>query len=297
MNREISSKKKNREKTLIEITVIGNDRKGVVAEITNFIFKNEGNIEKINQNVVRGLFGMQLEASFNNVIQKNLNSGLKSLAKKLKMEIKIHYQEPNRLTNIAVLVSNEDHCLLRILESYEKKELRANIPIIIANSENLRPIAKKYGLPFVVVDHKDQLQAEEEILHLFEDYNIDLVVLARYMRILTPNFVWRYPNKIINIHPSLLPAFPGAFAYVQAYERGAKIVGCTAHFVTEDLDQGPIICQNSFKVLDNDDVESIKRKGRRLESYTLLQALKLYLNGKLEVYWGKVHIKNNKKSR
>ncbi|MFB5600059.1 MAG: formyltetrahydrofolate deformylase [Nitrososphaeraceae archaeon] len=295
MNRENSSKKKNCEKTLIEITVIGNDRKGVVAEITNFIFKNEGNIEKINQNVVRGLFGMQLEASFNNVIQKNLNSGLKSLAKKLKMEIKVHYQEPNRLTNIAVLVSNENHCLLRILESYEKKELRANIPIIIANSENLRPIAKKYDIPFVVVDHKDQLQAEEEILHLFEDYNIDLVVLARYMRILTPNFVWRYPNKIINIHPSLLPAFPGAFAYVQAYERGAKIVGCTAHFVTEDLDQGPIICQNSFKVLDNDDVESIKRKGRRLESYTLLQALKLYLNGKLEVYWGKVHIKNNKK--
>ncbi|MDX1373272.1 MAG: formyltransferase family protein, partial [Nitrososphaeraceae archaeon] len=140
-----------------------------------------------------------------------------------------------------------------------------------------------------------QLEAERKILSLFEDYNIDLVVLARYMRILTPNFVWRYPNKIINIHPSLLPAFPGAFAYVQAYERGAKIVGCTAHFVTEDLDQGPIICQNSFKVSDYDDVDSIKRKGRKLESSTLLQGLKLYLDGKLEVYWGKVHIKNNKK--
>lgn len=292
-----SKKKKDMDKTLIEITVIGKDRKGVVAEITNFIFKNEGNIEKINQNVVRGLFGMQLEASFNKVIQDQLNSGLKTLAKNLKMEIKVHYQEPNRLPNIAVLVSNEEHCLLRILESYDKNELKANIPIIIASSENLKAIAKKYGITFVVVDHKDQFQAEKEILELFEDFNIDLVVLARYMRILTPNFVWRYPNKIINIHPSLLPAFPGAFAYVQAYERGAKIVGCTAHFVTEDLDQGPIICQNSFKVSDYDDVESIKRKGRKLESSTLLQALKLYLDGKLEVYWGKVHNKNNKKTR
>ncbi|MDR4512941.1 MAG: formyltetrahydrofolate deformylase [Nitrososphaeraceae archaeon] len=292
-----SKKKKDMDKTLIEITVIGKDRKGVVAEITNFIFKNEGNIEKINQNVVRGLFGMQLEASFNKVIQDQLNSGLKILAKNLKMEIKVHYQEPNRLPNIAVLVSNEEHCLLRILESYDKNELKANIPIIIASSENLKAIVKKYGITFVVVDHKDQFQAEKEILELFEDFNIDLVVLARYMRILTPNFVWRYPNKIINIHPSLLPAFPGAFAYVQAYERGAKIVGCTAHFVTEDLDQGPIICQNSFKVSDHDDVESIKRKGRKLESSTLLQALKLYLDGKLEVYWGKVHNKNNKKTR
>ena len=292
-----SKKKKDMDKTLIEITVIGKDRKGVVAEITNFIFKNEGNIEKINQNVVRGLFGMQLEASFNKVIQDQLNSGLKILAKNLKMEIKVHYQEPNRLPNIAVLVSNEEHCLLQILESYDKNELKANIPIIIASSENLKAIAKKYGITFVVVDHKDQFQAEKEILELFEDFNIDLVVLARYMRILTPNFVWRYPNKIINIHPSLLPAFPGAFAYVQAYERGAKIVGCTAHFVTEDLDQGPIICQNSFKVSDHDDVDSIKRKGRKLESSTLLQALKLYLDGKLEVYWGKVHNKNNKKTR
>lgn len=298
MKQENGSKKKNdRDKTLIEITVIGKDRKGVVAEITNFIFKNEGNIEKINQNVVRGLFGMQLEASFNKVTQDELNSGLKILAERLKMEIKVHYQEPNRLTNIAVLVSNEEHCLLRILESYEKKELKANIPIIIASSKNLQSIAKKYDITFVVVDHKDQLEAEREILSLFEDYNIDLVVLARYMRILTPNFVWRYPNKIINIHPSLLPAFPGAFAYVQAYERGAKIVGCTAHFVTEDLDQGPIICQNSFKVSDYDDVDSIKKKGRKLESSTLLQGLKLYLDGKLEVYWGKVHIKNNKKNK
>ena len=279
-------------KTLIEITVIGKDRKGVVAEITNFIFQNHGNIEKINQNVIKGLFGMQLEASFNNIIKEKLDVGLQALAKNLKMEIKVHYQEPNRLTNIAILVSNEDHCILKILESYNKNDLKTKIQIIIGSSNILKPIAEKYNIPFYLIDHKDQAEAERQILKLFEEYNIDMVILARYMRILTPNFVWRYPNKIINIHPSLLPAFPGAYAYVQAYERGAKIVGCTAHFVTEDLDQGPIICQKSFNVLESDNIDSIKNKGRKLESSTLLEAVKLALEGKLEVYWGKVHVKN-----
>jgi formyltetrahydrofolate deformylase len=285
-------------KTLIEITVIGKDKKGVVAEITNFIFQNYGNIEKINQNVIKGLFGMQLEASFNDIIKEKLDAGLQTLAKNLKMEIKVHYQEPNRLTNIAILVTNEDHCILKILESYNKKELKAKIQIIIGNSTILKPIAKKYNIPFYLIDHKDQAEAERQILKLFEEYNIDMVILARYMRILTPNFVWRYPNKIINIHPSLLPAFPGAYAYVQAYERGAKIVGCTSHFVTEDLDQGPIICQKSFNVLESDNIDSIKNKGRKLESSTLLEAVKLALEGKLEVYWGKVHVKkSNLKSK
>ncbi len=292
------SKNKTRitKKTLIEITVIGKDRKGVVAEITNFIFRNYGNIEKINQNVIKGLFGMQLEASFNNknIDKFKLDNGLRELAENLKMEIKVHYQEPNRLSNIAILVSNEDHCLLKILESYNKKELKTKIPLIIGSSNTLKPIAVKYKIPFHLIDHKDQIEAERQILKLFEEYNIDMVILARYMRILTPNFVWRYPNKIINIHPSLLPAFPGAYAYVQAYERGAKIVGCTSHFVTEDLDQGPIICQKSFNVLAKDNIDTIKSKGRKLESSTLLEALKLSLEGKLEIYWGKVHIKNKK---
>ncbi len=289
-----SNKIHDSKKTLIEITVIGKDRKGVVAEITNFIFKNHGNIEKINQNVIKGLFGMQLEASFNNIIKEKLDEGLQALAKTLKMEIKVHYQEPNRLTNIAILVSNEDHCLLKILDSYNKKELKTKIPLIIGSSNSLKPIAEKYNIPFYLIDHKDQTETERQILKLFEEYNVDMVILARYMRILTPNFVWRYPNKMINIHPSLLPAFPGAYAYVQAYERGAKIVGCTAHFVTEELDQGPIICQKSFNVLESDNIDSIKNKGRKLESSTLLEAIKLALEGKLEVYWGKVHVKKIK---
>ena len=141
------------------------------------------------------------------------------------------------------------------------------------------------------MDHVNHIEAENRILQLVDQFDIDLIVLARYMRILTPNFVWRYPNRIINIHPSLLPAFPGAFAYVQAYERGAKIIGCTAHFVTDDLDQGPIIIQESFKVLPNDTLETIKIKGQSAESTALLEAVKLFLNDGIEVYWGKVSFK------
>jgi formyltetrahydrofolate deformylase len=285
-------------KTLIEVTVVGPDRKGVVADITNFIFKSGGNIEKINQSVLRGLFGMQLEASFAEEIgRKQLDLGLKQLAKKLSMEIKVHYQEPNRLQNVAIFVSKEPQCLVRLLQAKKKGQIRANISVIIASDSTLKSLADDIGLPFHAVVHKDQAEAENRILQLIEQYNVDLIVLARYMRILTPNFVWRYPKRIINIHPSLLPAFPGAYAYVQAYERGAKIIGCTAHFVTEDLDQGPIIHQESFKVSTSDTLDTIKRKGQELEAATLLEGVRLYLENKLEVYWGKVYIKEDKEDK
>lgn len=269
---------------------MGKDRQGVVADITSFIFKNRGNIEKISQNVVRGLFGMQLEASFVDLNRSALDEGLKELAKSLSMEIKVHYQEPNRLQNVAIFVSKEPHCLTRILDAKKMGDLNGKIAVIVGSDVTLKKVAEDAGIPFHSVSHGDQTEAEEKILQLIEQYNIDLIVLARYMRILTPNFVWRYPNRIINIHPSLLPAFPGAYAYVQAYERGAKIVGCTAHFVTEDLDQGPIITQESFKVSKNDTLETIKKKGQELEAETLNEAVRLYLENRLEVYWGKVHV-------
>jgi formyltetrahydrofolate deformylase len=286
-----------KDKTIIEVTVVGSDRKGVVADITNFIFKNSGNIEKINQNVVRGLFGMQLEASFAEIERKQLDDGLKQLAKKLAMEIKVHYQEPDRLQNVAIFVSKEPHCLAKILDAKKKGEIKANIPVIIGSDTTLKPMADAAGIPFHAVAHADQAEAENKILQLIDQYNIDLIVLARYMRILTPNFVWRYPNRIINIHPSLLPAFPGAYAYVQAYERGAKIVGCTAHFVTEDLDQGPIISQESFKVSKSDTLDTIKKRGQEMEAATLLEAVRLYLENKLEVYWGKVYARDDQKTK
>lgn len=279
---------------LVELTVIGKDRKGVVADITNFIFTKGGNIEKVNQKVTRGLFGMHLEASFHKIDRASFDDGLMALSKKLSMEIRVHYEEPNRLKNIGILVTKEAHCLEKILDSKKRNEINANISVIIGNDRLLSQIASDFRIPFHAVSYDDRTDiAEQNILELIERYNIDLIVLARYMRILSPNFVWRYPNRIINIHPSLLPAFPGALAYAQAYERGAKIIGCTAHFVTDDLDQGPIICQDAFKVLESDTLDTIKTKGRDLEASTLLNAIKLHLEGRLEVYWGKVITKSH----
>ena len=286
-------KHRSQNETLIEVTVIGKDRKGVVAEITNAIFSRGGNIQQISQNVVRGLFGMQLEATFNEIDKKVLDESLLHLSRKLNMEIKIHYQESNRSKNIAVLVSKEEHCLQKILEARKNREIYANLSVIVGTDYTFVQMAKNAGIPYrVVANSKSQGETEARILKLIEEFNIDLIVLARYMRVLSPNFVWRYPNRIINIHPSLLPAFPGAYAYVQAFEKGAKIVGCTAHFITDELDQGPIICQDAFDVLPSDTLESIKSKGRELEAKTLLKAIKLYLEDKLEVYWGRVQIRD-----
>ncbi|HEU5221829.1 MAG TPA: phosphoribosylglycinamide formyltransferase [Candidatus Nitrosotalea sp.] len=279
------------DKTIVELVVVGKDHEGVVAGFTNFIFQNNGNIEKINQNVVKGLFGMYLEASFTKKLDvKKFSKEAEGLAKNLKMEVNIHYEVAKR-KRVAVLVTKEPHCLEAILDARAKNKIKGEIVVLIGTENALMPIAKKVNIPFVLIDEKDQSKAEENIISVIKKFDVDLIVLARYMRILSPNFVWRYPNRIINIHPSLLPAFPGAFAYVQAYERGAKIVGCTAHYVTEDLDQGPIIFQDAFAIDEDETLESLKKKGQKLEASTLLEAVKMHLDGRLEVYWGKVHVK------
>jgi len=277
-------------KTVVGITVVGKDREGIVAAFTNFAFSNGGNIEKVNQNVIKGLFGMYLEVSFSKTVDvKRFDAKIQSLAKKEKMDVSTHH-ETNSQKNIAVFVTKESLCLKTILSN--AKSLKGKISVIVSTEKTLVQLAKKAKIPFVVVQAKEQQKAEDKIIEICKKYEIDLISLARYMRILSPNFVWRYPNRIINIHPALLPAFPGALAYTQAYERGTKIVGVTAHYVTENLDQGPIIFQDSFKVDPNDSLEKIKAKGQRLEADTLLKAMKMHLENKLEVRWRKVHIKS-----
>ena len=277
-------------KTVVGITVVGKDREGIVAAFTNFSFSKGGNIEKVNQNVIKGLFGMYLEVSFSKIVDvKKFDTEIQNLSKKEKMDVSTHH-ETNSEKNIAVLVTKEPLCLETILN--KAKSLKGKISVIIGTEKTLEPLAKKAKIPFVAVEEKNQQKAEEKIIEICKKYNIDLISLARYMRILSPNFVWRYPNRIINIHPSLLPAFPGASAYAQAYERGTKIVGVTSHYVTENLDQGPIIFQDSFKVDPNDTLEKIKAKGQKLEAETLLKATKMHLENKLEVRWRKVHIKS-----
>jgi len=277
-------------KTVVGITVVGKDKEGIVAAFTNFAFSKGGNIEQVNQNVIKGLFGMYLEVSFSKSIDiKKFDSEIQKLAKKEKMDVSTHH-ETNSQKNIAILVTKEPLCLEVILKN--AKSLKGKISVIIGTEKTLAPLAKKANIPFVAVEEKIQSKAEDKIIEICKKYNIDLISLARYMRILSPNFVWRYPNRIINIHPSLLPAFPGALAYAQAFERGTKIVGVTSHYVTENLDQGPIIFQDSFKVDPNDTLEQIKSKGQKLEAETLLKATKMHLENKLEVRWRKVHIKS-----
>ena len=279
-------------KTVIGITVVGKDREGIVAAFTNFVFENGGNIEKVNQNVIKGHFGMYLEASFTKSVDvKKFDSGIQVLSKKEKMDVNTHH-ETNLEKNIAILVTKEPRCLETILNAVKKKSLKGNISVIIGTEKTLQPLADKAKIPFIVIGDANQENAEEKIMEVCKKREIDLIVLARYMKILSPNFVWRYPNRIINIHPSLLPAFPGALAYAQAYERGTKIVGVTSHYVTENLDQGPIIFQDSFEVDPNDTLEEIKTKGQKLEADTLLKATKMHLENKLEVRWRKVHIKS-----
>ena len=277
-------------KTVIGITAVGKDKEGIVAAFTNFAFSKSGNIEKVNQNVIKGIFGMYLEVSFSKTVDvKRFDAEIQSLAKKEKMDVSTHH-ETNSQKNIAVFVTKETLCLKTILSN--AKSLKGKISVVVSSERTLEPLVKKAKIPFVVIQEKDQQKAEEKIIEICKKYEIDLISLARYMRILSPNFVWRYPNRIINIHPALLPAFPGALAYAQAYERGTKIVGVTAHYVTENLDQGPIIFQDSFKVDPNDSLEKIKAKGQRLEADTLLKAMKMHLENKLEVRWRKVHIKS-----
>ena len=272
------------------ITIVGRDKKGIVSVFTNFVFSKGGNIEQINQNVIKGLFGMYLEISFSKPISiHDFNAQLQNLAKHEKMDVNI-YHPANKQKNIAVFVTKESHCLKLIIKN--SKSLRGKISMIIGTEKTLGPLARAAKIPFVLIDEKNQQKAEEQIIRICKKYQIDLIVLARYMRILSPNFVWRYPNRIINIHPSLLPAFPGAMAYVQAFERGTKIIGVTSHYVTESLDQGPIIYQDSFKVDSTDTLEKIKAKGQKLEADTLLKAIKMHLDNKLQVNWRKVHIKS-----
>lgn len=276
-------------KTIVGITVVGKDREGIVAAFTNFVFQKKGNVEKVNQNVIKGLFGMYLEVSFIKKIDiKKFEIELQKVAKKHKMDVSTHHEIDSE-KNIAIFVTKESHCLKTLLDA--KSAITGKISVIVGTEKTLSLMAKKVKIPFVLVDEKEQSKAESKLIDVCKKYDVDLIVLARYMRILTPNFVWRYPNRIINIHPSLLPAFPGALAYAQAYERGTKIAGVTAHYVTENLDQGPIIFQDSFNVNPEDSLESIKKKGQKLEADTLLRAVKMHLTNKLEVRWRKVHTK------
>lgn len=275
-------------KQFAQLTVIGRDRTGVVARVTNFLFEQGANIEALEEQVTRGQFSMVLQASWRPAQWRPqaLRAGLDALARELNMEIRLRYTEPRRLQRCAIMVTREGHCLEALLKAFKAGELRAEAALVVGNRRDLQPVTESHGLPFEYVPWNDRAQAEARVLRLFEEQNIDFVVLARFMKILSPTFVWRYKNKIINIHPSLLPSFPGPQAYRQAYEHGVKVLGVTAHFVSMHLDEGPIIAQASFRARPRATLKELIATGQRLEARVLLQAVRLYLRKRLDVHWG-----------
>ncbi len=276
---------------LATITVIGHDKTGVVARITSFLFEQKANIENLEEQVTRGQFSMTVQASWqeDQLDRQAVTDGLAQLARDLEMEIKVRFTEPRRRQRMALLVTKEAHCLQKILEALKSGALKKVEPaLVLSNRRDLEPMVKKAGLSFAFVPWEDRLKAEVHALRLLDEYEIDFVVLARFMKILSPNFVWRYKNKIINIHPSLLPSFPGPQAYRQAYEQGVKIIGVSSHFVTMNLDEGPIIAQDCFHVRPHMSLKQIVAEGQKLEAKTLFKAIKLYLDNRLDVFWGVV---------
>jgi formyltetrahydrofolate deformylase len=274
---------------LATVTVLGRDKTGVIARITNFLFEQKANIEGLEEQVTRGQFSMTLQASWKEgqLDRPAITAGLARLALALRMEIRIRFTEPDRRQRMATMVTKEPHCLEALCAAQRSGILKkAEAALVLSNRKDLAKLARGAGLEFKVVPWEDRLQAENLALKALEEYQIDFVVLGRFMKILSPNFVWRFKNKIINIHPSLLPSFPGPQAYRQAYERGVKIIGVSAHFVTMDLDEGPIIAQAGFPVRPNMTLKEIVAAGQRLEARTLVRAVKLYLDKRLDVFWG-----------
>ncbi|WP_418886552.1 formyltetrahydrofolate deformylase [Halapricum desulfuricans] len=279
---------------MTEITVVGEDDTGLIANVTSLLFERGINIEDLDQAVREGVFRMTMHVDTGEMVctEAKLREDLRELGDELDVDIKVRFPKDRETQSIAVLVTKESHCLEAIFEAWASGELGADIDVVIGNHSDLEPLAEKYEVPFHDIGDEKGTPDEAELLDLLEEYDSDLIVLARYMRILSPDVVFRYEKQIINVHPSLLPAFPGASAYMQAIEEGVRIAGVTAHYVTTDLDQGPIITQRAFNVPDDATEEQLQRIGQPLEAEALLEAIKLHLDQEVSVHRGRTKLRN-----
>ena len=263
------------------------DQQGLVAKIANFIYANGGNIIHADQHrdEATGLFLSRLEWSLDgfNLPRDLIGPAFNAIAQPLQADWQLHFSDA--VPRIAIWVSRQNHCLLDLLWRHQAQEFAAEIPLIVSNHPYLKPIADQFGIAFhhIQITPETKAQQESQQLELMQKYNIDLVVLAKYMQILSSQFLSQFP-KVINIHHSFLPAFMGAQPYHRAYERGVKIIGATAHYVTEDLDAGPIIEQDVVRITHRDDVKDLIRKGKDLERVVLARGVRLHLQNRILVY-------------
>jgi formyltetrahydrofolate deformylase len=263
------------------------DRPGLVAKIANFIYANGGNIIHADQHTdfTTGLFLTRIEWQLEgfNLPREVIAPAFSAIAKPIEANWQLHFSDS--IPRIAIWVTKQDHCLLDLLWRQQANELTAAIPLIISNHPDLEPIAQQFGLDFyhIPITKATKQEQESKELDLLKQYKIDLVVLAKYMQILSAEFVTEFP-RIINIHHSFLPAFAGANPYHRAYQRGVKIIGATAHYVTADLDEGPIIEQEVVHISHRDTVNDLIRKGKDLERLVLARAVRLHLQNRVLVY-------------
>jgi formyltetrahydrofolate deformylase len=272
------------------------DQKGLVAEISSFIYRHGGNIVHAEQHidVPQGIFFHRVEwdlVGFSLSTQE-LEDCFRDLAERFRMSWRLSYSR-NKY-RVAIFVSKYDHCLVDLLYRYKIGELPVEVVAVVSNHPDLEPLVRTQGVPFFsfpITPLSKEVQEARE-LELLRELNIDLVVLARYMQVLTSRFVQAYPNRIINIHHSFLPAFIGKQPYNQAYERGVKLIGATSHYVTEELDQGPIIEQDVCRVSHRDSVEDMIAKGRDLERQVLGRAVRLHSLNRVLPYGRKTVVFN-----
>jgi formyltetrahydrofolate deformylase len=268
------------------------DQPGIVSTISKFLFSHHANIIESSQystNPEDGTFFIRIEFECPNLKEKakDMENQFAELAKEFSFEWKLTHVY--NVKKAAIFVSKELHCLLELLWEWQSGDLMADIALVISNHEEARDVVEGLNIPFYHIPaNKDiRAQVEEQQLQLLKDYDIDLIVLARYMQILTPNFVAANPNKIINIHHSFLPAFIGARPYERAYGRGVKLIGATSHYVTNDLDEGPIIEQDIGRVDHRDNVDKLKKIGRSIERSVLARAVKWHLEDRIIVHQNK----------
>ncbi len=263
------------------------DQIGLVAKIANFIYANGGNIIHADQHTdfSAGLFLMRIEWQLEgfNLPRGMIEPAFAAIAKPLQASWSLHFSDT--VPRLAIWVTKQDHCLLDLLWRQHGGEIRAEIPLIISNHRELQSVANQFGIDFyhLPVTAETKIEQEARQLELLREYRIDLVILAKYMQVLSPDFINFFPN-IINIHHSFLPAFAGANPYQRAYDRGVKIIGATAHYITADLDQGPIIEQDVVRVSHRHTVGDLIRQGKDLERVVLARAVRLHLQNRVLVY-------------
>lgn len=264
------------------------DRPGIVSALSTFLYEHGGDIMESTQfssDDPTRMFFIRIEYYVKDLLEKRgqMERDFKPLAEEFQIDYKFSYND--RRKRAAIFVSREIHCLLELLWEWQSGDLDMDIPLVISNHEVARDIVEQHGIPYYYIPANKDIREEVEAkqLKLLEQYDVDFIILARYMQILTPNFVARYPNRIINIHHSFLPAFIGARPYERAYERGVKLIGATSHYVTDELDQGPIIEQDIERVDHRNNVASLKKIGQRIERTVLARAVKWHIQDRIIV--------------